>query len=263
MKRLVCTCLCICLCAGLLAGCGTTLEADSSLIYVDKKGNVSFLDVQELDQDYYDGGELETFVNEEVDAYNEAHGKGAITVDNFSVEGQYAKAQMKYKTAEDFSEFHGMELYQGKVVASLAAGYVYDGDFVRVEDGNVVGTATKQEIYQEDDLKVVIVKANLDVKIEGEICYVSCQNVKLNGKDSVSIREGYSLNDESSDEGVLIQGNIVSEGTESVGDTEGTEALRDSGTEQVSATELPDEEETAQSGSVSFQSEVYTYIVYK
>ena len=53
--------------------------------------------------------------------------------------------------------------------------------------------ATKQDIYSEDDLKVAIIRANTDVKVDGEICYVSCQNVKLTGTDSVSIRDGYYL----------------------------------------------------------------------
>lgn len=53
-----------------------------------------------------------------------------------------AKLKMKYKTPEDYTAFNGIELYQGKVVASLAAGYVYDGEFARVEEGKVVGAAT-------------------------------------------------------------------------------------------------------------------------
>ena len=30
---------------------------------------------------------------------------------------------------------------------------------------------------------MAIIRANTDVKVDGEICYVSCQNVKLTGKD--------------------------------------------------------------------------------
>ena len=41
-----------------------------------------------------------------------------------------------------------------------------------------MGAATKQDIYSEDDLKVAIIRANTDVKVDGEICYVSCLNVE-------------------------------------------------------------------------------------
>ena len=56
----------------------------------------------------------------------------------FKVEDGVAKLKMKYKTPEDYTAFNGIELYRGKVVASLAAGYVYDGEFARVEEGKVV-----------------------------------------------------------------------------------------------------------------------------
>ena len=51
-----------------------------------------------------------------------------------------------------------------------------------MEDGKVTGTATKEEIYSGEDLKVVIIKANRDVKVDGTICYVSSENVKLTGQ---------------------------------------------------------------------------------
>lgn len=193
MKKFGCIVLGLCMCIGLFAGCGTTtIEGESNVVYVGKKGAVISLDIEELNQDYYDAEELENFVNDAVSEYNEVYGRNSVKVQELTIEDETARLQMKYKTAADYSTFNGIELYQGDVIDSLAAGYVFDGEFARVEDGKVIGAATKQEIYAEDDLKVVIIRANTDVQVDGEICYISCENVELTGTNSVSIREGES-----------------------------------------------------------------------
>lgn len=253
MKKCVYTILGVLLGAGMLSGCGTpALEAESSVVYVDKKGAVLSVDVEELGADYYDETELSDFVNAAVEEYTEEHGKSSVKVESLSVEDDTAKLQMKYKTTQDYWDFNGIELYQGKVVAALAAGYVFDGDFAKVENGKVVGAATKQDIYAEKDLKTVIIRANTDVKIDGEICYVSCENVKLTGADGVSIREGYYLDNGRPSESIIYQ--------------------EETGTEQMTGTEEASDTETASwdAGTVgtvrddgSFETDVYTFIVYK
>lgn len=190
MKRFLSAGLCMILCAALLAGCGTTaLEADTSTLYVSNKGTVTSLEVETFEQDYYDAAELESYVNEAVDTYTAENGKGSIKVEELTVDGQKAKLRMKYKTTRDYTQFNGIELYQGTVLETLEAGYTYEGDFVKVEEGKTAGTVTKQEIYKEEGLKAVIIRANMDVKVDGSICYVSSENVSLTGEDSVSIRE--------------------------------------------------------------------------
>lgn len=252
MKKWISTILCAALCAVLLCGCGVSLEGDESVVYVDKKGIVYSLDVEELNQDFYDETELKTFVDEAVEAYTSEHEKGSVKVEELTTEDGVAKLKMRYKTSEDYTNFNGIELYQGEVVASLAAGYVYDGAFARVEDGKVTGSATKQEIYADEDLKVVIIRANTDVKVEGEICYVSCENVKLTGADSVSIRNGYYL-----DAGSTVPAENVTPGTENIG----TEQIENTATEQTEAFADGQADTAADDGS--FETDVYTFIVYK
>lgn len=260
MKKMVCTILSVLLCAGMLSGCGTSLAGDDSVVYVNKKGEVLFLDVQKLDRDFYDQNELETFVDEAVEDYTSEYGKNAVKVESLTVEDGTAKLQMKYKTAEDFTRLHGIELYQGKVVASLAAGYVYDGEFARVENGKVTGTATKQEIYAEEDLKVVVIRANMDVKVDGEICYVSCENVELTGTDSISIREGYYLETGALASVISTTGGESVNGTEQIsGSTEEVQAsvsdMEDAGTAESDSADVLDDG--------AFETEVYTFIIYK
>ncbi len=86
----------------------------------------------------------------------------------------------------------------------------------------------------------MIIRANTDVLVDGEICYVSSENVALTGADSVSIREGYYLN----------PGAAAS----------GTEAVAASG--EAGSTEFIADVQQPQEGG-SFETDVYTFIVYK
>ncbi|MBO5523473.1 MAG: hypothetical protein J5986_07335 [Roseburia sp.] len=231
MKKFTWMCLCILLGAGMLAGCGTSVSSEQNLVYVDKKGGVVSVDVETLDAGYYSEEELETFIEEEVDSYTGEHGKGSVSLEELKVEDGKAKLTMKYKTTEDYTEFNGIELYQGKIVKALAAGYDFKTDFSKVEDGKVTGSATTKEIYATEDLKVVIIKANTDVQVAGDICYVSNENVKLTGNDTVSIRKAYGSAAEDSE--------TVNESTEM---------------SEVSVSAADDG---------SFETDVYTYIIYK
>ena len=229
----------------MLAGCGKSLNADTDTVYVQKNGTVLTVDVETLDKDYYDETELKDYVTDAVSAYTEEHGKNTVKLEGLSVKDSTATLKMKYKTPEDYTGFNGIELYEGKVVKALVAGYDFNTDFVSVEDGKVTGTATKEEIYSGDDLKAVIIKANRDVKVDGTICYVSTENVKLTGADSVSIRDGYSLNsDNVSDEN-------ASGGTENVG-----------GSTEISDTDVNDDTAYVKDDG-AFETDVYTYIIYK
>lgn len=235
----------LCLCMVLFAGCGTTVEGESSVVYVEKNGAVISLDVEEFTQDYFDEEELEEFVNGAVSEYTEEHGRNSVKVQELSVEEGTAKLLMQYKTADDYSAFNGIELYHGKVIDSLAAGYIFDGAFARVEDGKVIGSATKQDIYANKELKVVIIRANTDVQVDGEICFVSCENVELTGNSSVSIREGYYTDTGSKAPAVNMTPEEAVDATEQLINAE--------------VAEIPVEV----SDDGSFETEVYTFVIYK
>ena len=144
----------------MLAGCGKSLDADTDTVYVRKNGTVLSVDVEALDKDYYDETELKDYVTDAVSTYAQEHGKNAVRLEDLSVKDGTATLKMKYKTPEDYTGFNGIELYEGKVVKALAAGYDFNTDFVSVEDGKVKGTATKEEIYSGDDLKAVIIRGS-------------------------------------------------------------------------------------------------------
>ena len=144
MKRLVCTVCSVLLCVGVLSRMRYLAGGRGKCRVRGKERRDRVAGMWEsLDQSYYDETELKSYVDAEVKDYTAEHGKNAVEVESLKVEDGVAKLKMKYKTPEDYTAFNGIELYQGKVVASLAAGYVYDGEFARVEEGKVVGGCHK------------------------------------------------------------------------------------------------------------------------
>lgn len=58
MKKIICTILSVLLCVGLLCGCGKKTNVDTSTVFIDKKGKITSVDVENLDKEYYDEEEL-------------------------------------------------------------------------------------------------------------------------------------------------------------------------------------------------------------
>ena len=87
---------------------------------------------------------------------------------------------------EDYTAFNGIELYDGTVVEAEAAGYDFDTDFISASDEDTK-KVSKDDVLADDNNKVVIIKANVDVKVDGTILYVSKENTKVTEKNKVSI----------------------------------------------------------------------------
>ncbi len=241
MKRKTAIIFSMILSLSLLAGCGSKLDVEESTVYVDKDGSVISVDIESFEKDYYDESELKDYVKEEVEDYTSENGKKSVSLEDVSVDDSTATLKLKYASADDYTNFNGIELYTGTVVKAMAAGYDFNVDFVSVRDGSVTGTATRDEILENDDYKVAIIKANTDVKVDGTILYVSSENVKVTAKDTVSIREGYQAAATESAAGA----------TESVADTEA-----------VAATEIAADESAVQD-EFAYETDVYTYVIFK
>lgn len=186
MKRMRCAILAVLVLGAMFAGCGA-VDSESNMVFVDKNGQVVTIDVEEFDKSYYSEEGFKTFAQEAIDEYNRSHEVDAVTLTEFTVTEGVAKLKMEYKSVKDYSAFNEITLYQGSVADAVSEGYLFDVDFSKVEKGEVTGKASKADIFAEEGLKVVLIKANTDVQVDGTICYVSSQNVTVNAKDMVSI----------------------------------------------------------------------------
>lgn len=183
------------LCTGLLSACSQKTDADVSTVFVGKKGSIISVDVETLDRDYYSTEELETYIAGHLEEYTQENGDTVEEV-SFDVEEGTAKLKMKYDSYEDYAAFNGIELFTGTVVAAQAAGYDFDTEFYSAseEEGKAKSPA-KDEILSDDDSKVVVIRANVNVCVPGDILYVSAQDTELVDKDTVSVT-GEGANEE-------------------------------------------------------------------
>lgn len=188
MKRLGCLLLSVCLISGMLSGCGS-VDSDSTIVSIGKKGTVTTIDVDTFEQEYYTEADFKAFAESAINTYNMSHEVDAVTLSEFSITDSVAKLKMEYKSVDDYTGFNGIPLFHGTVVDAVAEGYKFEGAFLAVEKGEVTGSATKTEILADADLNVVIIQANTDVQVAGKICYVSKENVTVTAKDMVSIRD--------------------------------------------------------------------------
>lgn len=186
MRKFICMGLMLIFCAGMLSGCSDKLDVDTSTVFVEKKGNITSVDVEAMDKDYYDESELEEYITEHVTEYTAENGD-TVKKNSFQVEDGIAKLEMQYDSCEDYSKFNGIEFYSGTVVTAQAEGYDFEADFSSVSDGEVQGSAAKADILANDDSKVVIIRANVAVQVSGNIQFVSSRDTSVTGKNTVLI----------------------------------------------------------------------------
>lgn len=188
MRKRLGACLGTALCVSVLAGCGSSFNPDTDTVYVQKKGTVISASVESFDKDYYDQEELQSYVNEEIESYTKENGSDTVELDEFKVEDEEAKLFLKFDTCDDYADFNGVALYQGSVVQAEAEGYDFDVDFSSVNKGEKGdGGVKKDTVTENSDYKVVVVKQNINVEVDGEILYVSTENTTVKSKNTVAI----------------------------------------------------------------------------
>lgn len=187
MKKFIFISLVIIVAAGLLTGCGKSLEADRDTVYIQKKGNVVSAAIADFDKDYYDEEELKNYIEERVADYQEEHGKDTVSIDEFSVEDGIARLFIKYSSCEEYQNFNDVTLFSGTIPQALAEGYSFEEDFTEIEDGEAAGSV-KKDAVTDLDAKVIILSEKVDVKVDGAIRYVSSQYTTMKAKDTVSIQ---------------------------------------------------------------------------
>jgi len=143
----------------------------------------------ERDKEYYDEEELESYITDHVADFTEKNGDTVEKV-SFTVKEGIAKLQMEYDSCEAYTGFNGIELFHGTVVAAQAEGYDFDMEFCGVDAEAEEGKGkafTKEDVLADDDNKVAVIKANIDVQVPGKILFVSAKDTKVTSKNTVSI----------------------------------------------------------------------------
>lgn len=187
MKKVISVGLLLVLCITMLTGCQEEKTiVQESTVFVEKKGQIVSVDVEELDKDYYDAAELEEYIAEHIADYVADHGE-TVAKQSFLVEEGLAKLEMSYNTYEDYSGFNDIEFFTGTVLEAQAEGYDFDTEFYSVSEGAKDAAAGKADVLEDDDNKVVIIRANVAVQVKGKILYVSAKDTEVTAKNGIRI----------------------------------------------------------------------------
>lgn len=171
------------------AGCGGgALDAEESTVYVQKKGKVTEITVENFGKDYYDAEELEQYIHSMVDNYNDQYGDKSIEINSFSSEGGEVKLNIDYASCEDYAAMRNVVLFAGSIPEAQAAGYDFDAEFLFAADGVLGEKVDKDIVLLDTDCKVIITNEKINVKVDGKVQYVSEKYTGLSGKDTVTVR---------------------------------------------------------------------------
>lgn len=185
----------VCLmCIGVLAGCAQKAVVEESTVFIGRKGQITSVDVEKLDKDYYDETELQNYIADHIAEYVMEFGE-TVKQEEFTVEDSVARLKLSYETCEDYCRFNEKELFVGTILEAQAEGYDFAVEFnqVSMEDGEaVVSPAVNADVLADDGYKVAVIRANTTVEVSGKILYVSSENTEVLGKKTVRIAGGES-----------------------------------------------------------------------
>ena len=234
-------------------------DSNTSVVFLLEDGGIVSNDVIYFDTSKYDKTELESFIKESIRTYNQKNGENSVVQKSLSLENNIASLILIYKDASIYEDFSGIELFMGSMSEAVSEGYKFDGKFAKIVNGKATECSVS-DFSDKTDLKVAIIKANTKIQVEGEILYMSAENVMGYGKNWVVTKNGCDLleiGNQLETESNTESGSVTTE-TENVDNTEnlpeeetGSEIIFDFGDTELA----PEEDET--------YSEVYTYIIYQ
>lgn len=179
---------------GLLSGC-EKFSPEETAISVNKDGEIVSFITESFEKDYYRADELEASIDQAIYNYNEQVGGENIEKKKFEVKDQAAKLTINYASGEDYARFNGVTLFAGDVLGAYNVGYDFKGGFQSVDKGTVIAPVTGNEILNSYNYGIVILEENIEVKVPGNIVYVS-DNVEVTGKKTARVASAKSTGSE-------------------------------------------------------------------
>jgi len=163
-------------------------KAKSTTLTLESNGTVTFEEVTDLSEDYYDAKEMKTFVKDTIKSYNSENGKNAVSLEYYAVDGDTVYCRTTYKSVDVYEDFTGYYAYAGTVAeAKSDEGLDFNDSFVTVEDGAKGDTATVDTVTETDDNEVLVIEENCTVEVPGDIVYVTDSGTEVTGTDTVTI----------------------------------------------------------------------------
>ena len=164
-----------------------------------RDGTVVYEENASLKDDRYNAKELKAYVSEQIEAYNNAHEDGDVKLNRYSVKKDKVYVRTTYKNVSVYSDFTGYEVFSGSVADAKKAGYDFSDTYrVMTKKNRLSGTSVVSgdaKIFggkkaPAASARVLIIKENTAVKVDGSIYAVSATGSKLISEDTVEIASG-------------------------------------------------------------------------
>lgn len=163
--------------------------AEVSTLTLTEDGQVICEEVTSFEDDAYSKGALKSYMKEEIKAYTSENGANSVKLDKVKVKNGEAYAKVTYASAEDYSHFTSLGLYVGTIEEALEQGFDFSDAFVSVTDGVKGASVEPLDITSQKDLKIAVVKENINVTVDGKILYVSDSCTTMVDEDTVAISQ--------------------------------------------------------------------------
>ena len=149
-------------------------------LVVNDEGTIQSAMVEAFDKDYYDLNELEEFVKDDLDKFNEENDT-KITLEEIKANDDKVVLVFGYDSIEEYSAYNEV---------NNASAYVFDAskaskdervpsDLKEVEEE---GTVPKDSVYEDEKLTTVVVDADTELIVNGKIKYYSGCEVTAENK---------------------------------------------------------------------------------
>lgn len=170
----------------LVSACGNDGGGETTSITVQKDGTILSYIVENFEQDYYDGEELQQAILMEAADYNKTAGSGRINVEKVNVDSGVATVRMTYQEAGDYAGFNHMIFFVGSA-ENAEEDYELNVVLSGAKDTN--DTVGKADILAMKDYKLLITDVQEPVLLDGRAEYISDnvtvssdrKNVQLSG----------------------------------------------------------------------------------
>ena len=163
------------------------LDADTDTVLVKENQTIQAVNVSELNHAYYDEAELKRFIKNAVADYVKKNGTDSVKISRLKFKDNKAKLYLNYKNYEAYAGFNGVEFFTGNMVQAQAQGYVFPEKMLAVTNGNTESAVDTDQLTRQDDLQVIVLGQNTDVKVRGDILYISDGQVKLSSRNTATV----------------------------------------------------------------------------
>ncbi len=163
-----------------LAGCGEkeVIPVTEPTVEITADGELIAYLVEDFDKEYYDLGELDAMVREEVADYVSEQalvtetGKEGLTVESVAMAADGSKkvvVALKFANSEIYADYFDVETFYGTVAQAQNAGYGLSAALTGVKDREIF---TEEEAEKNSRRKILVIEGSMIVRCPKEVLYI-------------------------------------------------------------------------------------------